>query len=63
MGKQGASKFALGDSVRLPDGDVGVTGVIVALLESDRVTVQWSDCSVPTTHGSRGLEIAPRYKE
>jgi hypothetical protein len=49
--------FGLKDRVRISDGDIGMTGIVVALLERDYVRVHWSDCSMPITHGSRVLEI------
>jgi len=47
-----------GDRVQISDCDAGASGVVVALLEGD--------CTVPTTHGSHGLEVdfqAPAYEE
>jgi hypothetical protein len=48
-----------GDRVQISDCDAGASGVVVALLEGEY-------CTVPTTHGSPGLEVdfqAQAYEE
>jgi hypothetical protein len=55
-----------GNRVQISDCDAGASGVVVALLEGEYVSVHLSDCTVPTTHGSHSLEVdfqAQAYEE
>jgi hypothetical protein len=60
---QNSKPFGVGDRVRISEGETGMTGILVALLERDYVRVHWNDCSVPITHGRRILEIDGRSRQ